>query len=51
MCFSGGNSNNGSRPLAQIFMSVACKLLFIAGKIVNDDDCVEKYYFVAENLL
>ena len=48
--FSSGDSDSGSPPLVQIFMSVACRLLFIAGKksIDNGGNCVEKYCFVAE---
>ena len=29
--FSSGDSNSGSPPLVQIFMSTACRLLFTAG--------------------
>ena len=40
--FSSGDS--GSPPLVQIFTSMACRLLFIAGKksTVNDDVYTEK---------
>ena len=49
--FSSGNS--GSPLLAQICMSPARRLLFIAGEkcIANGGDYVEKKCFVAENLL
>jgi len=30
--FSSGNSDSGSALLVQIFISVACRLLFIAGE-------------------
>jgi len=50
--FSSGDSNSGSPPLVQIFISAACRLLFIAGKnaylMVKT---VEKQCFVAENVL
>ena len=32
VCFSSDNINSGSPPLVQIVTSVACRLLFIAGK-------------------
>ena len=32
VCFSSGNSNSKLSPLTQMFMSVACRLLFIAGE-------------------
>ena len=32
VCFSSGNSDSGSLPLVQVFISVACKLLFIASE-------------------
>jgi len=37
--FSSGD--NGSPPLVQTFMSMACRLLFISGGIANGVDCVE----------
>ena len=50
--FSSGDSNSGSPPLVQIFISAVCRLLFIAGKnaylMVKT---VEKQCFVAENVL
>ena len=30
VCFSSGNSDSGSAQVLQIFVSAACKLLFIA---------------------
>lgn len=50
MHFGSGGINSGAPPLVQTFMSVACRLLFIAGKksIDNGGNCVEKYCFVAE---
>jgi len=32
MCFSSGDSNNGPPPLVQAFLSVVCRLFFIAGE-------------------
>ena len=52
VCFSRGDSNSGSCPLVQIFMSTACRLLFITGEnawlmVV----AMLKKCFVAEDLL
>ena len=50
--FSSGNSDSGLPPLLQIFMSMACRLLFITGKNVQlMVVTVEKWCFVVENLL
>ena len=48
--FSSGDSDSGSPPIVNIFMSTACRLLFIAGE-TNGGDSVKKECFVAENLL
>ena len=32
VCFSSGNSNSMSSPLVHIFISVACRFLFIASE-------------------
>jgi len=42
MHFSSDNSDSGSLPLVPIFMSMAHKLLFIAGENANGGDYVEK---------
>jgi len=53
MCFYSGDSNGGSSLL--IFTSVACRLLFVAGKKsiakCNGNDYAEKQCFVAEYFL
>ena len=41
--FSSGDSASGSPLSAQMFMSVACRLVLVTGKnAVTADDCVEK---------